>query len=464
MFALTSGRPPRGLAKLVTQLNLTTARGGVQRRRLREARSEDGAGAADDRTRRRATRRRLSAAGGAGRLGVPGLGLVRAPRGSAARRARESERGISADRDPRPDHGARSADQAGRHQRRSGAGRALRAELAARLGTGASAARSQPYFLDITHPEANKGMVVREASRILKIPLHEIATIGDMSNDVPMLTVAGMGIAMGNASPDVQAVARHVTASNEQDGFAHAVDTFILGQPPFARTDLGLPPRTRGCLFGLEGVLAQTTRINVEAWKRLFDDYLRLRARAGHQPFVPFDAVQDYAQHIQGRGAQAAIRSFLDSARHRAAGRDRRGSVREQGGDPDRAPRSKAARRLRRVAGVPAGGAAVGAADRRRLARRPLPGRVAIGRHRRALRRLHRRSLRRRATAGGATGAGRPSGWRAGAGPRLRRDRRLRGRPRRDRGGTGGALRLRRRRRSRRAAARPASLPAPTWW
>jgi len=103
------------------------------------------------------------------------------------------------------------------------------AELRRRMGAQASAARSQPYYLDVTHPDANKGMVVRLESRFLDVPLERIATIGDMPSDVLMFGVGGMSIAMGNASPEVQRAARHVTTTNTEEGFANAVERFVLG-------------------------------------------------------------------------------------------------------------------------------------------------------------------------------------------------------------------------------------------
>ena len=99
-----------------------------------------------------------------------------------------------------------------------------------RCGATVSAARSQPFYLDVTHPKANKGEVVITASKFAGIPTQEIATIGDMANDVTMFNKSGVSIAMGNASPEVQRAATYVTASNEEEGFARAIEDFILPQ------------------------------------------------------------------------------------------------------------------------------------------------------------------------------------------------------------------------------------------
>jgi hydroxymethylpyrimidine pyrophosphatase-like HAD family hydrolase len=96
------------------------------------------------------------------------------------------------------------------------------------LGAAASAARSQPYYLDVTHPDANKGTVVTTLSKRLSIPASEIATLGDMPNDVLMFHKSGLSIAMGNASREVQTQANRVTDSYEDEGFAKAIERFIL--------------------------------------------------------------------------------------------------------------------------------------------------------------------------------------------------------------------------------------------
>ena len=96
------------------------------------------------------------------------------------------------------------------------------------LGEKASAARSQPYYLDVTHPQANKGTVVAILSKLLNVLPAQIATMGDMPNDVLMFRQSGFSIAMGNASDEVKAQASAVTDSNENEGFANAVRKFVL--------------------------------------------------------------------------------------------------------------------------------------------------------------------------------------------------------------------------------------------
>ncbi|MER7003785.1 Cof-type HAD-IIB family hydrolase [Dactylosporangium sp. NPDC000555] len=91
-----------------------------------------------------------------------------------------------------------------------------------------SAARSQPYYLDITHPRANKGTVAQYLASRYRIRAEQIATIGDMPNDVLMFAHSGLSIAMGNAGAQVQRCARRVTTSNDDEGFANAVQRYVL--------------------------------------------------------------------------------------------------------------------------------------------------------------------------------------------------------------------------------------------
>ena len=97
------------------------------------------------------------------------------------------------------------------------------------FGDRTTVARSQAYYLDVTHADANKGAVVDYLSSALGIPAQEIATIGDQFNDVRMFKRSGFSIAMGNAPDAVKAEASVSTASNRDDGFAEAVERFVLG-------------------------------------------------------------------------------------------------------------------------------------------------------------------------------------------------------------------------------------------
>jgi Cof subfamily protein (haloacid dehalogenase superfamily) len=92
----------------------------------------------------------------------------------------------------------------------------------------ANARRSQTYYLDVTHPEADKGRAVRALCRQIGVEETETAVIGDQANDLAMFAVAGLSIAMGQGTDEVKARADFVTDANTEDGFAAAVDRFIL--------------------------------------------------------------------------------------------------------------------------------------------------------------------------------------------------------------------------------------------
>ena len=97
-----------------------------------------------------------------------------------------------------------------------------------KFGDHVSAAASQPYYLDVTHPQANKGAVAKYLAGKYALDEDEIATIGDMPNDILMFAHSGLSIAMGQSSTEVKRAARRVTTSNADEGFATAVNRFIL--------------------------------------------------------------------------------------------------------------------------------------------------------------------------------------------------------------------------------------------
>jgi HAD superfamily hydrolase (TIGR01509 family) len=76
---------------------------------------------------------------------------------------------------------------------------------------------------------------------------------------------------------------------------------------------LGLPLTAHACLFDLEGVLTDSSRLHAWAWGKIFDDYLsRVAARTGWQ-FVPFDRVADYTAYVEGRSRLEGVHTFLRS-------------------------------------------------------------------------------------------------------------------------------------------------------
>jgi len=119
-------------------------------------------------------------------------------------------------------------------------------DVRAECGEQVSAARSQPYYLDVTHPKANKGTVVDLLSEMLKVPRNQIATLGDMPNDIRMFERSGVSVAMGQSSDEVKRAARYTTASNEEEGFALAIERFVLPHGPGADASPDSPSAPAG--------------------------------------------------------------------------------------------------------------------------------------------------------------------------------------------------------------------------
>lgn len=108
----------------------------------------------------------------------------------------------------------------------------LEREIGRTLGDAASVHRSSDYYLDITPQKANKGFALQFLAAHYGFSLEEVACIGDMSNDVPMLKLGQVSIAMGNARDDVKRHAKYVTASNAEEGWAKAMVQFVLPHAP----------------------------------------------------------------------------------------------------------------------------------------------------------------------------------------------------------------------------------------
>jgi beta-phosphoglucomutase family hydrolase len=76
---------------------------------------------------------------------------------------------------------------------------------------------------------------------------------------------------------------------------------------------LGLPDGVTACLFDLDGVLTQTAKVHAEAWKSMFDEFLREWAPAHGQEFVAFDPVDDYDKYVDGKPRYEGVASFLEA-------------------------------------------------------------------------------------------------------------------------------------------------------
>ena len=107
--------------------------------------------------------------------------------------------------------------------------RGLTARVKAQIGEDrATVVQSQPYYLDITAPAANKGDGIARLADAFGVALAHTVAIGDQANDLAMFARAGRSIAMGQGPQEVRDAADAVTLGNDRDGVAHAIDTMIL--------------------------------------------------------------------------------------------------------------------------------------------------------------------------------------------------------------------------------------------
>ena len=228
-FAITSGRPPRGMAMLVEKLALKTPIGGFNGAIFvkpdmtvieEHVFAVEGAEEAIE----------IILQNGLDAWVYAGMDwLIRDPHAPHVEHEQSVVKfapKIVPDLGAGLDHVVKITGVSDDHEKVARCEAALREQLATR----ASIVRSQPYYIDVTHPDANKGVVVGTLSKRLSIPPERILTIGDMPSDTLMFAKSGISVAMGNAEPEVKAQAQFVTDSNEAEGFAKAIERFVLAE------------------------------------------------------------------------------------------------------------------------------------------------------------------------------------------------------------------------------------------
>lgn len=88
--------------------------------------------------------------------------------------------------------------------------------------------RSAPFFLEFINRKVNKGFGVELLAKNLGIKQEEVICMGDAGNDIHMIQYAGLGVAMGNAFPELKQIANYITKTNNENGVAHVINKFVL--------------------------------------------------------------------------------------------------------------------------------------------------------------------------------------------------------------------------------------------
>ncbi|MGV2704066.1 UNVERIFIED_CONTAM: sugar-phosphatase [Aeromonas salmonicida] len=88
--------------------------------------------------------------------------------------------------------------------------------------------QSAPFFLEFMNKQSNKGTGVAALAAHLGLDASQVIAVGDAGNDHHMIEYAGLGVAMGNATDDIKALAQHITGRNDEDGVVQVIERFIL--------------------------------------------------------------------------------------------------------------------------------------------------------------------------------------------------------------------------------------------
>ena len=103
-------------------------------------------------------------------------------------------------------------------------------ELKKEYGDKYSIAISKPFFLEVTKLGIDKGVAIKKLAENLKISIDEVIAVGDSFNDLPMLKVAGLSVAVDNANDEIKKQVDFITKSNNDGGMAYLIEKFIFNK------------------------------------------------------------------------------------------------------------------------------------------------------------------------------------------------------------------------------------------
>jgi len=115
--------------------------------------------------------------------------------------------------------------------------RALARELNERFGDDLYVTRSISNFVEMMNPKANKAACLSKLAETMGIGMDEVMAIGDGENDLEMVTMAGIGVAMGNGVEKLRNAAKYIGPTNDENGVSWAVERFVLARDTTGQSD-----------------------------------------------------------------------------------------------------------------------------------------------------------------------------------------------------------------------------------